>query len=1279
MLRPPHSRRSPARRAAGLATLLAFAGLAVLLTPPLARAAPGDVLFSDTFESGFAKWTTTSSALSGINTMASSSPTRSLYVRGTTVATTSIAIDTRVPALRVRAWIRRGSDAFSEQPDSGEDLWLEYLDAAGSWVRLASWPGAGTAGAVLSLDQTIGGAALHAGFRLRVRLLRGSGGPPDNGGIGWDYWHVDDVSVTEAVPSTGLALGRCEEFSGGLTGWTVTPGVGQARATGQAVSTASQSLAINGGTVSVTSQAVDLSRLRDATLDFWLRRGADAFSEDPDFGEDFFVEYLGSSGRWTRLATHAGDGTPGEILRPQLSLPGSALHAGFRVRFGMTGRDGPDWDYWHVDSVCLSTQSPIAEWRFEESAYRGAADEVVDATDFGFHGSAYGGARPALIESVRPGDPGTCSHAVFDGDGDGIAVAGRAGLDRSAALTYSVWMQPHSATGIRHVIGPNVEPTRSDRSQMAISTADGALLGRAITRAGTVSVRAALPPLKTWSHVALAFDGRSLVLSVNAIAVARADFAETTLVEGGRELGIGNLPGTRNSGFFGYLDEARVHAATLDATRLAAVMKETHDCAAVPLRFVIEHDGAGAHCQPETLRVLVRDVLGSSVPTYGGTITLDTQTRTGSWSLVRGNGLFLDATRDDGLATYRFDASDAGEASFALHYATGPTSVDVDVYDAGSRDDDSEGLLVFAPSSFQLTANAIPTPAPDTVDDPIGPLTAGSPVALHVTAFGGASGGVACGVIDSYDGARALRFWAEPLDPARASVVPTIDGSPVATSEGAAGRQSVRFSRGRAVVTLKYKDSGRLALHAVDAGSTSPIRGSTGPFVSRPADLRIVAVGNAAGEANPGTVVPDGPLFARAGEPFRVTVEAIDAEGDRTPSFGRESPPEVLLLSSASLVAPAGGRNGESDEGLIENGTAFAADAVAGRFVGEAFAFDEVGAIRLRASVADGDFLGTGPLLGSESTPVGRFAPSRFDVAVNVPRFAATCAVGAFSWLGQPFRFEDGEEPVVVVTPLSRGGTVTANYQGDWFRLSNATLEGRRYRANGASVDESGLPSPSRDPDIVQNNNGSATLTFSAGSGLVLTRAAPIAPFDAELELAIGIVDADGTVYPDNPLRIGGTAAGAGIAFAPSKRFQYGRLRLDNAFGSELVTLPMRLRVQRFDGTRFDDDDLDSCSEIPASALVRSASPTDLATTPSLGHVPLFAGDAGLAWSAPKATGQVDVRVDLGASGANLPWLRGDWPEDGNLDGVPDDDPQARATFGIWEGRDALIFVRELY
>lgn len=65
--------------------------------------------------------------------------------------------------------------------------------------------------------------------------------------------------------------------------------------------------------------------------------------------------------------------------------------------------------------------------------------------------------------------------------------------------------------------------------------------------------------------------------------------------------------------------------------------------------------------------------------------------------------------------------------------------------------------------------------------------------------------------------------------------------------------------------------------------------------------------------------------------------------------------------------------------------------------------------------------------------------------------------------------------------------------------------------------------------------------------------------------------------------------------------------------------------------------------------------------------------------AAPNSTGSIDISVDLSATGADLPWLRYDWPEDGNLDGMLDDDPRARATFGIWKGRDQVIYMREVY
>ncbi|MBK7950061.1 MAG: hypothetical protein IPK00_15220 [Deltaproteobacteria bacterium] len=578
-----------------------------------------------------------------------------------------------------------------------------------------------------------------------------------------------------------------------------------------------------------------------------------------------------------------------------------------------------------------------------------------------------------------------------------------------------------------------------------------------------------------------------------------------------------------------------------------------------------------------------------------------------------------------------------------------------------------------------MTANAVPSPAPTTLHDPLTTTTAGATFPLYITAFGGSSGGVSCGVVDAYDGDKKLRFWMDALDPTAPPRVPTVDKQAIATTEAASSAQLVRFTQGRASVSVQYKDTGRLALQVLDGNASPEVRGATGSFVSLPADLKVVAVENESGEANPGSSTPTGKLFARAGDPFVVTVDALDAEGERTPSFGRETVPEGIRLQSAALVAPVGGRNGTTDEGTIENATDFSADALPGRFVGKRFAFDEVGAIQLRASVADDDFLGAGPVLGSASDVVGRFAPHHFTVVANAPRFATGCAVGAFTWMGQPFGYAPGFETELIVTAVDRDGETTANYIDDWLRLSNATLAHRSYRAASGSVDESGLPAPTVDPAITTRNDGSAILRFSSGSGIALVRGAPTAPFDAELELSIDVLDADATAYPSNPFRVGGTSAGAGIDFDVARRFQYGRVRLDNAFGSELVTLPMRLRTQRFDGTAFGDDDADSCSRIPSTAIRLTPSPASLDARPSIAHLPLFSGDAGLTFAAPHVSGDVEVRVDLGATGANLPWLRADWPEDGNQDGLLDDDPRARATFGIWEGRDALIFQRELY
>lgn len=1239
-----------------------------------ASAAPGDILFGDDFESGFGQWTTTDVTLSGVNTMTFASPLNSLYVRGDTVQTMTVPIDTRVPNLRVTATIQRGSDLFSEDPDTGDDLRIEYLDSGGSWELIQSYLGSGTKGEIIALDQTLGGDALHAGFRLRVHLVNGSGGPPDNRGLGWDYWHVDDVEITEIAAPTTFDLGYCEEFENGLPNWTVAGSPGSATTTTQTANTLPRSLAVFGGATTITSNPIDLSSAADVGASLWVRRGDDSFSEDPDSNEDLFVEYLDDTGSWITLASYVGDGSPGEIFTPDFSLPASAEHANFRLRVRMTGRDGVPYDYWHVDSICMTGTRLAAEWRFEEYSWNGTAGEVVDSSGNGHDGTAVGDGTTSLSTPALPGNPGTCSYGVFDGAGDGVDIPHDDALNGLGSLTYTAWVNPSRTDGLRHVFGKNVALSSAQLSQMGLLIFDGTLLAGAMTSDGARVITAPSPVVDRWTHVALVFDGASLLLYLDGAVAGSMSFLPTTLVQSTNPLAIGKEPESTDRGFAGFIDEVRVYQSPLDAGQVDTVMNETRPCEIFPVDFLVEHDGNGVHCTPEPIRVTARHDNGDPFTDYTDTITLDTQAGRGTWTLQSGSGSLVDATADDGLATYTFDPADQGQAEFLLDYAGATSAIDIDAYTDAFRDDDSEGNLVYSPGTFVVTENAVPDPPPATIDDPVGTQTAGIPFEIHLTAYS-----AACGTVDTYAGPKTIRFWLDHDDPAGGPLVPTIDGSPIATDEASSIGQSVTFTAGRGVVLAKYKDVGRITIQAQDASTATPITGSTGGFVVRPADFVITSIENASNTPNPGTTTPTDTHWARAGEAFTLTVEARDAEGSLTPSYGTESSAEGLRVSSAGLVAPAGGRNGTLDDGQIGNDTAFVPVAPAGRFSGSTFSFDEVGAIRLRVGVADGDYMGTGDVLGTESGPVGRFAPFAFEMTANTPRFETGCTLGAFTWIGEPFHYVSGEEAVMTVRAVNAAGTTTTNYAGDWFRLTNSTLENRAYAVGSSTLDESGLPTTSDDPVIASNDDGTGTLTFGTGSGLAVVRGAPVVPFYAEIELGLDIIDADDTRFAGNPFTIGGTTTGSGIDFDASKRFQYGRVAIENAHGSELSDLPVRLRTQRFTGISFADDTNDSCTQIPVSAIVLTPSPNSLTSTATVANDPVSGGNAGLVLGAPGLVGTIDIHVDLGPTGANLPWLRFDWPDDGNLDGAVDDDPRARATFGIWEGRDGLIFQREVY
>jgi MSHA biogenesis protein MshQ len=319
-----------------------------------------------------------------------------------------------------------------------------------------------------------------------------------------------------------------------------------------------------------------------------------------------------------------------------------------------------------------------------------------------------------------------------------------------------------------------------------------------------------------------------------------------------------------------------------------------------------------------------------------------------------------------------------------------------------------------------------------------------------------------------------------------------------------------------------------------------------------------------------------------------------------------------------------------------------------------------------------------------------------------VPQFTTACTAGAFTYMGQAFGYTTA--PVLTVTAKAAAGvgnTTTQNYTGAFWKITNTSLTGRSYAAGTGTLDTGGLPGTATDPAIADLGNGVGTLTFNAGTGLAFQRGlAPIAAFDAEIKLAINVIDDDNIIYTANPAAFGDTTPGNGIAFSAGKAMRWGRLATNSVYGSELLDLPVPLTAQYWvdlDGAGAGTDEgfithtADVCTGIAAGNVMISPgtdplTPADTAlvvasnpfvggswhTTPAGPYTRLTAPGAG-------KHGSVNLEIDL--SGAGLTWLQYDWDgvdqlSDANLF---DDNPSALATFGVYQGNERGIFLRELY
>ncbi|MFQ5806182.1 MAG: cohesin domain-containing protein [Phycisphaerae bacterium] len=164
---------------------------------------PDDVLglgrlFRDTFlqpRLDSSKWAVVSGAT--VDNVGINEPTEPYSLRldgfctgGDSVESVAIDLSNATDAVLTYSWQRTGG---GEQPDAGDDLFIEFSDAAGTWIILAQHPGDGPAMTTYE-EQSIAlpPEAYHANFVLRIRNLATTGY--------FDDWFVDDIFITDGVP-----------------------------------------------------------------------------------------------------------------------------------------------------------------------------------------------------------------------------------------------------------------------------------------------------------------------------------------------------------------------------------------------------------------------------------------------------------------------------------------------------------------------------------------------------------------------------------------------------------------------------------------------------------------------------------------------------------------------------------------------------------------------------------------------------------------------------------------------------------------------------------------------------------------------------------------------------------------------------------------------------------------------------------------------------------------------------------------------------------------------
>ena len=998
------------------------------------------------------------------------------------------------------------------------------------------------------------------------------------------------------------------------------------------------------------------------------------------------------------------------------------------------------------------TPAALAYYAMDEASWNGTGGEVVDSSGNGNNGVAVGGAQtidPA--PTPTPISPGNCRAGATVNEGESIDT----GVDIDGALgntgTVTFWFRPNwsQSGGERNTarvlfdasMGDkyfklakldntnNLYPSNNARRRLALLFEDSADNDFVAYTTSEPSFSA-----NTWVHIAVTWDfpGDRFQIYLDGVLVA-----DQTINTNGTIAPLDTLYfGDTRSGYNPYgvttvangaFDEVRLYNSVLSQSAITADRNAAHACVTVDHYEITYPSGATAvTCESLNVRITAHDASDAAVAVPAGTaMTLNTTTATGVWlsPTVTGTGAWAPSGTNNGQAAYAWPGGES-TLEVRLRHNTAVAPIGMNLGGTYSESATEDPAAAFVDSGFRVTDAA------GVASVSIGTQIAGKDSntglgaqTLFLQAIRTDTGTGSCaGVFPSQT--VTVQLASECNNPA--ACVPTPGSQvrvrnsgalmiPIAQNNNAAvgsySNVSLAFDpQSKAPLVLNYPDVGQITLHARYALPTPPstfMIGSSNAFVVKPAGFVISNIIRTSDSfANPAAADATGAAFIHAGDAFTATVSAVAFDGSTvTPNFGRESTPEGVLLSQM-LIAPAGGNGGAIGNATVP-GSEFGAGGMVNDPNGSAtvtnLSWNEVGIIQLSGQVADNNYLGAGAAPNTyASANIGRFTPDHFAVIgamTLVNRSNLACAGSTFTYLGEPLRL------AFQLEARELGGGRVLNYLPSGISADNfAKLD---VTAGGAFGVLSGTGALNTNPDtssrIAVTASGANAWQTGASAGRTNVLAVDVAfarRNDNAVDGAFGGTEI-GIAPQDATDNIGLAAAalnrdwvapaGNDHLLFSTTNLRFGRVALENVFGSELLPLSMGMEAEYYvdANTGFVTNGDDSCTAVGTAQLdlsnnianppqgtatiTTNSGPPAKSTTVGIDNTPFSAGAGNLTFSAPGTGGDgyADVSVDL----SGWSWLRFDW--DGN--GVNDNDPSARATFGIYEGSPRQIYLRERY